>query len=216
VPRRYDAVLFDLDGTVLDSHGLILASWRHVRDTFGLTGDDAAFQAEIGRPLVSIFERWATDAAHRDALVAAYREHNDRVHDAMVVAFPGIAALLGALAAQGVALAVVTSKSRSFALRGLRVGGLSDRFGTIVAADDTVLHKPHPEPVHRALDAVGVSASRALMVGDAAYDILAGHAAGTDTAGVTWGGSTAAQLRAAGADHLVSTPAELAALCGLL
>lgn len=210
---RYQPVLLDLDGTVLDTHGLILSSWRHVRETFGLDAEDAEFQAEIGRPLVDIFERWATDRAHRDALVAAYRTHNDRVHDAMVAPFPGMPEALDALRAAGIALAVVTSKTRSFAVRGLRVAGLEQHFAAIVAAEDTEQHKPDPEPVVHALRALGAEARSALMVGDAGYDLLSGRAARTATAGVLWGGSTREALMAASPDHLLSTPAELVALC---
>ncbi len=210
---RYQPVLLDLDGTVLDTHGLILSSWRHVKETFGLEASDGEFQAEIGRPLVHIFDRWAKDQDHRDALVAAYRTHNDRVHDAMVAAFPGMPEALAQLRAAGIPLAIVTSKSRSFAVRGLRVAKLEQLFDVIVAAEDTARHKPDPEPIASALRQLGRPASGALMVGDAGYDLLSGRAAGTATAGVLWGGSTREALLAAHPDHLVSSPAELAAVC---
>ena len=210
---RYQTLLIDLDGTVLDTHGLILSSWRHVKETFGLAGSDADFQAEIGRPLVHIFDRWARDREHRDELVAAYRAHNDRVHDAMVSAFPGMPEALGELRASGIPLAIVTSKTRSFTLRGLRVTGLEGLFDAIVAAEDTEAHKPDPEPVARALRLLGRSADGAVMVGDAGYDLLAGRAAGAATAGVLWGGSTREALLAVHPDHLLSEPAELTELC---
>jgi pyrophosphatase PpaX len=184
-----------------------------VRDTFGIDAGDAEFQAEIGRPLVSIFERWAIDEAHRDALVAAYRAHNDQVHDAMVAPFPGMPEALQALRDAGIPLGIVTSKARSFAERGLRVTGLQQHFAAIVAAEDTHRHKPDPEPVALALRQLGWPANQALMVGDAGYDLLSGRAAGAATAGVLWGGSTREALMAAAPDHLLSAPADLAALC---
>ena len=209
---RYQTLLLDLDGTVLDTHGLILSSWRHVKETFGLAGSDADFQAEIGRPLVHIFDRWARDREHRDELVSAYRTHNDRVHDAMVAPFPGIPEALRQLRASGVPIAIVTSKTRSFTVRGLRVTGLEELFDGIVAAEDTERHKPDPEPVARALRLLGRPPNGALMVGDAAYDLLAGRAAGAATAGVLWGGSTREALLAVHPDHLLSEPADLTTL----
>lgn len=206
---RLEALLLDLDGTVLDTHDLILGSWRHVRDAFGLDADDAAFMAQIGRPLSAIFEAFAPEAARREALVQAYRAHNAETHDAQVRPFPGMPEALDALRDRGVRLAVVTSKSTPFAERGLRVTGLRDRFEVLIGADDVARHKPDPEPVRAALAGLGVSARAALMVGDAPFDLQAGRAAGVRTGAALWGPFDRALLVPHAPDHWLDEPTDL-------
>lgn len=206
MPRR-DAVLFDLDGTVLDTGELILSSWRHVRDTFGLAGDDDDFRRGMGRPLREIFAAWARDDGERDRLVDAYRDHNMAAHDRMVRPFPGIPELLAALRADGIRVGIVTSKVRAAAEQGLRVTGLA--VDDLVGPEDVARPKPDPEPVRLALARLGVTAERAIFVGDSPHDILAGRGAGVATAAVRWGMFAASELEAASPDHWLAEPADL-------
>jgi pyrophosphatase PpaX len=185
---RFDAVLFDLDGTLLDSIELILASYHHTIARHGLLPQtDADILAGLGTPLDAQLGRWTDDLAAIPAMIETYRAHNFEVHDAMVRAYPGVTEVVLALREAGTKLAVVTSKRRDGTRRGLAALGLSDAFDVLVCADDVERAKPHPEPVWRALDALDVPRERAVFVGDSTHDMASGRAAGVHTVGVLWG-----------------------------
>lgn len=208
-----DTVLFDLDGTLLDSMELIRRSyWHTLREHRGVEPAQASWLEGIGRPLRWQFEREARDAAEVEAMIATYRAYNRAHHDASVAAFPGALEAVRALAARGLRLGIVTSKLRVGALRGLECAGFVELFGVIIGADDVLEHKPHPAPVHAALSALGAEARRAVMVGDSPHDLAAGRAAGTRTAAVAWGPFPRATLRACAPDHWLEHPAEIARL----
>jgi len=208
-----DAVLFDLDGTLLDSMELIRRSYGHaLRVHRGVEPEHESWLEGIGRPLRWQFARHAQDPAEVEAMIATYRAHNLAHHDAAVSAFPGAIEAVRALAERGLGLAIVTSKLRSGALRGLARGGFEDLFPVIVAADDVKEHKPDPAPVRAALAALGVEASRAVMVGDSPHDLAAGRGAGTRTAAVAWGPFPPEALRACAPDYWLEQPAAIARL----
>ncbi len=185
---RPNALLLDLDGTLLDSVALILASYRH---TFAVHGcdavDDAVLAPELGTPLAVVLARFATDADAVPAMVDTYRDHNRAHHDAMVQAYDGMPAVVEAAAEAGLALGIVTNKSGAAALQGLDVLGVRRHFATVVSADDVDRHKPDPEPVLRALDALDVTPDRAVFIGDSPHDLDAGAAAGVPTGAALWG-----------------------------
>ncbi len=194
-----DAVLLDLDGTVLDTHDLILSSWRHVRDRYALAATDDAFRRGMGRPLEEVLGGFARHPSEVTDLVAAYREHNALHHDAMVRPFPGMAEAIAELRGAGIRVAIVTSKSRPFAERGLGVAGIV--VDAVVGPKDAARPKPAPDPVWHALGQLGATADRAVMVGDAPSDLLAGRAAGVRTAAVPWGAFSRAELEPLAPDH---------------
>jgi len=208
-----EAVLFDLDGTLLDSMELIRRSYWHALLVHRRSEPRREEWLEgIGRPLRWQFARIARDAAEVEAMLATYRAYNLAHHDASVAAFPGAVEAVRALAARGLKLGVVTSKLRHGALRGLARGGFDGLFGALVAADDVEQHKPHPAPVAKALRELGVAAERALMVGDSPHDLAAGRAAGTRTAAVAWGPFPEAELRATRPDLWLDEPGAIARL----
>jgi pyrophosphatase PpaX len=185
---RFDAVLFDLDGTLLDSIELILASYHHTIAHHGLPPQtDASILAGLGTPLDAQLRRWTTDVDAIPAMIETYREHNFAVHDAMVRPYPGVTEIVHELRGAGAKLAVVTSKRRDGTRRGLASLGLEDAFDLLVCADDVERAKPHPEPVWRALEGLGVAAEHAVFVGDSTHDMESGRAAGVHTVGVLWG-----------------------------
>lgn len=191
------AVLFDLDGTLLDSIALILESFRHThRVHFGRDRPDEFWLAGIGRTLRDHFAAIAESEAQVDALIETYRQHNLAHHDAMVRPYPGAAETARALDARGVPLALVTSKMRAGADAGLRVLGLETIFQVRVCGDDVARGKPDPMPVQMALAALGVEPSEAIFVGDSPHDIEAGKRAGVRTAAASWGPYDPAALRA--------------------
>ena len=206
---RFRAVLFDLDGTLIDSGGMILASFRHAtRTVLAREIPDEELVAAVGG--TTIHDQMRTfDPDRVDDLVAAYREHNGPLHDELE-AFPGVEELLAHLSAQGRKLGVVTSKRRKTVELAFRVLPIARFFSAVVTADDTARHKPDPEPVRLALDRLGADASDAAFVGDSPFDVVAGRAAGVFTVGVTWGGMHSEErLRAAGAEVVVRSREDL-------
>lgn len=210
---RYRTFLFDLDGTLLDSIALIIESFHHTMAAHGLPlVPDAHWRAGIGTPLVRALAPFAADEGARDALVATYRRYNLAHHDTRVRAYPGVVAAVRALAARGCALAVVTSKNRASALRGLELMGLAAELGALVALDDVTHGKPHREPVDRALALLGRDTRDCVLVGDSVHDVACAHAAGVAAAAVTWGAFSHAELAPSAPHHVVTTVEELLAL----
>ncbi len=207
---RYPTVLFDLDGTLLDSIPLILDSFHHTLRAFDFPAcPDAELLRGVGTPLVAQLARWARDAAELEAMAAAYREHNLRHHDERVRAFPGVVEAVAALRAAGVRIGVVTSKGRSTALRGLRTAGLGDAVEVSVCAEDVTRAKPHREPVDRALALLGAAAAGTIFVGDSLHDLHAGRAAFVSTGAALWGPFPADELAAGEPTHWLDSPEAL-------
>jgi pyrophosphatase PpaX len=212
---RPTAVLFDLDGTLIDSIGLILQSARH---SFAKNGcdwpSDAAWTAQIGRPLRAVFEDFADSRVSAEDYVAAYREFQVEHHDRMVSCYDDVVDVIARLRAAGHPLGVVTSKTDELAKRGLRVVGLLDQFDVVIGADASVKHKPDPAPVLLALEQLSYAAHEAVFVGDSVYDIQAGNAAGVTTIAALWGPSTRETLAAANPSHIAERVSDLPGLIG--
>jgi pyrophosphatase PpaX len=211
--RRPVAVLFDLDGTLLDTIDLILASARHAFDGYaGGAPSDAEWLAGVGTPLRTQLQGFARDPADVDALTARYRAHQTEHHDRLTRCYGDAPATLAELQRRGHPMAVVTSKVGAIARRGLAHTGLDGFLPLVVGADDTVRHKPDPEPVRVALGRLGYAAAEAVFVGDSPHDVLAGRAAGVATVAACWGPFARAELQGAGAEHLLDCLADLPAL----
>lgn len=211
---RWRGVFFDLDGTLADTLELILASYRHtMRVHLGEAPPDARWLATSGTPLREQLKDFARDEREAEAMLETYTTFQRAVHDEMVRPFPGAARVLEALRKAGARLAVVTSKRRTVARRTLEVCGLHHAIELVVAADDVARGKPDPEPVLRALEALGLAAERehVLVVGDSPFDLRAGRAAGTGTAAVSWGAFPREALEAEGPDYVFDSLDELLA-----
>jgi pyrophosphatase PpaX len=208
-PVRFPTVLFDLDGTLIDSGAMILASFRHAtRTVLAREIPDEELTAAVGGS--TIYEQMAHFDPYRvDELVSVYREHNTPLHDDLQ-AFAGVHDLLATLRAQGRSLGVVTAKRRRTVDLAFRVLDLGRYFDTVVAAEDTARHKPDPEPVLEALARLRAQPGETAFVGDSPFDVGAGTAAGVFAVGVSWGKIHSEEtLRRAGADIVVHDPAEL-------
>lgn len=204
---RISTVLFDLDGTLLDSIRLIIDSYHHTLAIHGLPPrTDDAWLAGIGTPLTVQLEEWAHDEAHLEAMVATYRAYNLAHHDARVTAYPGVVPMVQILRSRAVRLGVVTSKNAAGARRGLRLVGIEGTMEVVVGADDVQRPKPHPEPIHLAMDRLGATPESTIYVGDSLHDMHAGRAAGVRTGAVLWGPFSRAHLEPAGPDHWLETP----------
>ncbi len=201
-------ILFDLDGTLLDSIPLILASFRHTLAAHGIDpGSDDRWLDTIGQPLRTQLGAVARQEAELDAMVATYRDYFVAHHDSYVCAFPGVFDALVSLRDRGVTMGIVSGKVRRGIERGLRHTELAEFFDVLVGADDVAEHKPHPAPLCRAAEALG--ATDALYVGDAPGDMQAARRAGMEAVACLWGPFDRDVLDA---DRYLSRPAELAEL----
>ena len=208
-PRPH-AVLFDLDGTLIDSIELILNSARHAfRDRNGHIPSDAEWLTGVGIPLATMFRRYARDDAEVDALIAKYREYQLANHDRLVRSYNLVIETVDQLRAAGHPLAIVTSKTGWLAQRGLDNVGLGSHFDVIVGCDTCEKHKPDPGPVLFALDHLGYEASEAVFVGDSVYDMEAGNAAGVTTVAALWGPFSRADLAASNPTHYLERISDL-------
>lgn len=218
------AILFDLDGTLIDTTNLILRcfdhSWQtvcgltHTREslveTFGVPLREAMIRlaAASNAPLPSVVETYASvDLIER--LLTEYRCFNVANHDNMVDTFEGVEEVLIALRSRGYLIGLVTSKSRELALRGLRVCSLEPLIDAAVFLEDTRSHKPGPEPVLTALERLNAAASSAAYVGDSRHDIVAGRRAGVRTVAAGWGPATRAELEEEGPDYFADSVHDL-------
>ncbi len=207
---RPPALLFDLDGTLVDSIELILESARFAFVGFaGKAPTDEEWRAGIGRPLQAVLREYAPDKGEAERLLGRYREYQLANHDRLLRAYEGIVAQMRAFSETGHPLAVVTSKADWLARRALEFVGMDDLFPVLIGCDSCTNHKPHPEPVERALSLLGVLASNAIFVGDSPHDVEAGRAAHVFTVGVTWGAFAREEMEASGANVVIDDVAEL-------
>jgi pyrophosphatase PpaX len=183
---RYPVVLFDLDGTVIDTGVIILASMRHAAETV-LGGDytDAQLLATVGGPGLEA-QMQALDPERVEELVTVYREHNEPLHDTISVC-AGIDEVLDALKDRGHRLGVVTAKRRATVDLAFARLPIEHFFDVVVGGDETTEHKPHPAPLLLALERMGASPADAAYVGDSPFDMQAAKAAGLYAIGVSWG-----------------------------
>jgi len=208
----FDPVVFDLDGTVVDTVELIVESFRYATSTvLGEVLPDEFILAGVGRPLRTQMERLSVE--HAQELYDVYREYNHRRHDELIRGYDGIEEVLDALKAAGRRTGIVTSKSRDTTGMAFRAVGLEERFDVVVTATDTTEHKPSPVPLQLCLQRLGATAAGSIYVGDSPYDIQAGAAAGMATAAVAWGVFGREVLVAAGPDFWLDEPRDLLAIC---
>ncbi|GAB4061551.1 HAD family hydrolase [Uliginosibacterium sediminicola] len=207
----YDFILFDLDGTLSDPIDGIGRSINYALEHFAYAPLDHAQQAIcIGPPLYHSFARitGSTDEAHLTALIDKYRERYGSVGYAENQLYPGIAEALQALSAQGVPMAVCTSKRADFAERILDMFGIAEHFRFVDGGD---IHLEKWQQIER-LRARGIVTEASLMVGDRDVDMIAAQRNGLSAAGVLWGYGSRAELSAFAPEHLFSAASELVQL----
>lgn len=208
--RTIRAVLFDLDGTLVDSAPDLLAALAWLRQARGLTPlDYNALRHHASRGALGIIEAGFPDRPEldRERLRAEFIDRYARYFWVESGIFEGIGSMLERLRANGMALAVVTNKLSRLALPLVAAAGWVDTFGCVIGGDTANRPKPHPAPVLEACRRLGVHPGDAMMVGDDQRDIEAGKLAGCLTAAATWGYIAPGESpREWGADHLLTHP----------
>ena len=209
----FSTLLFDLDGTLIDSIDLILRSYRHTMRTHrGEEPPDDVWMEGLGTPLWVQFRRWTQDEAEIRAMVETYRTYNLAHHDELVRPYDGVVEAVLRLDTAGRTLGLVTSKMRGGALKGLRLAGLETAFDVVVGSDEVTNPKPHPEPVLLALERLDRRPADAVFIGDSRHDIECGRAAGVKTAAVLWGPFDRNHLEDLDPDYWLERPSDLSTL----
>jgi pyrophosphatase PpaX len=210
---RLPAILFDLDGTLIDTIELLLSSSRYAFEGWHRqTPTEAEWVRGIGTPLVEQLRAYAADDAEVTLLLDRYRRYQREHHDRLTRCYADVPDVIASLAERRHPLAVVTSKATPIANQSLAFVGLDRHFPIVVGFDDTTRHKPHPEPVQHALRRLGFMPDQAVFVGDSPHDIHAGNAAGVTTVAALWGPFDRETLAEADPDHFIESLADLPGL----
>ena len=184
--NRYKAVLFDFDGTVMDTNKIILGSWDHLfMKMTGHPADRSRVVKTFGEILRDTMF-YMLPGYDPDECVKTYREYQMKIWDEPIYMFPGVREMMLGIKAQGIKIALVTSRVWSSTQNGFYKFDIADQLDAVVSADDTHVHKPDPYPVQLCLQKLGVEPEDALFVGDSRFDILCGNNAGVDTCAVNW------------------------------
>ena len=207
---RSSVVLFDLDGTLIDSGAIILASMRHAAETvLERRIPDEKLMAAVGGPGL-VAQMRALDEEHAEELVRVYREHNEPLHEELQ-ACVGVLDVLPELTRRGARLGIVTAKRHPTVRLAFDVIPELERyFDVVVGAEDTERHKPHPDPILEALERLDAEPQDGAYVGDSPFDVQAAKAAGVRAVAVTWGRiHDEERLAREQPDAIVHTPKEL-------
>ncbi|HKQ72314.1 MAG TPA: HAD-IA family hydrolase [Blastocatellia bacterium] len=224
---KINLLLFDFDGTLVNTTSLILrafrATWERV---FGFVYDDSQYIKTFGlllpKAMRALTEQTIAEgrvsrpddlAAYlgdmEEELTLVYRAFNQQWHDEMIEPFDGVEETLVELKSREFRLGVVSSKMRAGLFRGLNYYRMTGLFDVIIAGDDCENHKPHPEPLLRAIAMAGAAARETAYIGDSAHDIVAGRAARVRTAAAAWGPFPRTELESLQPDYLLDDPKDL-------
>jgi phosphoglycolate phosphatase len=207
-------LLFDLDGTLIDSSAGIFASMEHAFSRMGATlPSRERMRAWIGPPLRQTFPLVVgDDPARIEATVEHYRERYDSVGWNEHTVYPGISAAIESLVRSGAQLAVVTTKIETYARRIVEHLPFGAHFSRVYGANANSRHSEKAQMIANALRDFDTRADHAAMIGDRHFDIDGARANDVRGIGVTWGFGSAEELRAAGAQAIAHAPEELPAL----
>lgn len=179
------ALLFDFDGTLLNTNDLIIQTFMHVlEERFPGQYSPQDCIKFIGPSLKETFEQITPNEV--DQMIFNYRKWNHQHHDELVTEFEGVKETLQQLDDLGIRMVIVSTKQRETIKRGLQLMDAERFFEFYIGIEDVEHVKPHPEPVLKAIEKLGVSKEDVLMIGDNYHDIEAGKNAGVKTAGVAW------------------------------
>lgn len=205
---KFRGILFDLDGTLIDTSNLIIRSFQHTfTHHYGRPLTPQQVYAFFGKPLRDAMEYYGPDKV--EELIKTYREFNLANHDELTTGFASVPETIQKLYNAGIVMAIVTSKTKSTAIRGLKLFDMDKYFSAVIGHEECQRHKPDPEPVLRALEEIKLTPAECLMVGDSPFDLVSARAAGVRTAAVRWTELAWEQLLAEQPDYELSTIEDL-------
>lgn len=199
---RFKVVLFDLDGTLVDSLPLILESFRATMKQMNLPYNKNNILKTIGLPLIDICRQFAGEKGTE--LFNRYLEHQNTIHDLYLKEYAGTKKMLQELKDKNHLLGIVTSKRRVMAEKGIKLTGFDHFIDVLVGLEDSPRPKPGAEPVLTALQALNKMPEETVYVGDSPFDMRCGNQANVHTIGVTWGISSREQLKKENPDLIIS------------
>ncbi|WP_243290329.1 pyrophosphatase PpaX [Bacillus sp. FJAT-47783] len=211
---KINTLLFDLDGTLINTNDLIIESFMHTLEHYfpgRFTRKDIL--SFIGPPLIDTFGK--LDPDRMEEMVATYRKFNHEQHDILVKEFETVYDTVKTLHEKGYKLGIVTTKIRETVNMGLKLTKLDTFFDVVVTLDDVEHAKPHPEPILKALAQLDAKPEEAMMIGDNVHDIDAGKNAGTKTVGVAWSLKGEEYIRSHNPDYIVSKMSDILSIVGV-
>lgn len=210
---KIDTLLFDLDGTLIDTNELIISSFMHTLEHYypGQYQKQDVLQF-MGPPLMDSFNK--LDSEKAEEMAQFYRDYNHSKHDELVTEFEGVYDTIKTLHEKGYKLAIVTTKKRFTVEMGLKLTKLDQFFDVVVTLDDVTHAKPDPEPLLKALEQLGSKPENAIMVGDNNHDIEGGKNTGTLTAGVAWAMKGREYIESFHPDYILDNMSDLLEIVG--
>ena len=199
--NNFGGIIFDLDGTLAETHELIFASFNHIAEKYlnkRMTNVEIA--SHFGPTEDVILKNWAKgnyDQARKD-----YYDYYESRHDEMVTIFPGLKEIIQLIKNKNIPLGIFTGKGYDSTIITLKAIGLHNLFDMIVTGDDVEEHKPSPEGINKFVEKFGLDRNKVLMVGDAHVDVIAAKQAGVKVAAVLWDSLTADKIKNLNPDYI--------------
>jgi haloacid dehalogenase superfamily, subfamily IA, variant 3 with third motif having DD or ED/haloacid dehalogenase superfamily, subfamily IA, variant 1 with third motif having Dx(3-4)D or Dx(3-4)E len=202
------AVLFDLDGTVVNTNDLIIVSYQYtLKKLLGICPDESSIVKSFGEPLMVTMEKYSTEKA--EELFKTYKEYNALIHDDMVKGIDGVIDAIKGLKEMGIKVGIATSKMRDLARKELGMFGLLNLMDVIITLEDTQKHKPCGDPVLKALEILNISPEDTIYVGDSHMDVLCGKDANCRTCIVKYSAVPLNFLLQYNPDYIIDKPGDI-------
>jgi pyrophosphatase PpaX len=209
--RNIDTVIFDFDGTIMDTNEIVMSSWQYAaRELLGHELPKDTLTSTFGEPIAHSVES-LFPGCDPDLAVKLYRDFHHEHYADMIGLFPGVREMLEALEGEGYKLGLVTNRLRRTTEIGLRQFDIEKYFGVVVTVGEAPKDKPEPEHIWFALDHLGSAQGRAVLVGDSRNDIIGGHNAGLIAILVAWSMATSENCSedANEPDYVIDAPTDL-------
>ncbi|PKM38808.1 MAG: haloacid dehalogenase [Firmicutes bacterium HGW-Firmicutes-8] len=182
---NFKVVLFDLDGTLVNSVPLIRKAFKNVFSEMGIQWTEDNMRHLASLPLKENAKSYAEN--RQQQFLTSYMNHYISEHNNLMKMFPSTKEMLELLKSHGCRLGIVTSKTRLGTMACVNFLGITDLIDVIITDDDAAHHKPHPEPLIKALELLSAAAASTIYIGDSPLDIIAAKSAGIQAAYVIWG-----------------------------